>query len=350
MLRPDSHPSQSLTIRSFITQPNMYARGILFGKMKYELGDHAVVRSPELGLEADVEFKVKGWVGGTYNAIGGFIKDSRTNKNLYELSGLWTGEMYAKDLSTGKKELLFDAANAKPSYPQSRPLEEQAPRESQRLWDDTTRAIKKSDHRGATDAKSAIEEEQRREAAERGGEDNWKPKLFVPVPAGDEEKLDWIIEAHVDSKAPPKEQIEQILAIAPILPGQKAGQQQTMSAQQAPPPPYQAQQQPSQGTAQQPLSAQPVGPQPLPSQQPLAGPQPLSSQQQRGGNDLIDFGQHDGATDMKAINSGMANLSAVSTGNSTGSGSKGLSTGGRGNRVVRTDSMGNEEAFEDAET
>ena len=82
----------------------MYARGILFGKMKYELGDHAVVRCPETGLEADIEFKVKGWVGGTYNAIGGYIKDSKSGKNLFELSGLWHDEMFIKDLTTGKKE------------------------------------------------------------------------------------------------------------------------------------------------------------------------------------------------------------------------------------------------------
>lgn len=86
---------------SFITQPNMYARGILFGKMKYELGDHSYVRCPELGLEADIEFKTKGWVGGTYNAIGGYIRDARSGKNLFELSGLWSGEMWAKNLTVG---------------------------------------------------------------------------------------------------------------------------------------------------------------------------------------------------------------------------------------------------------
>ena len=84
---------------SFITQPNMYARGILFGKMKYELGDHSFVRCPETGLVADLEFKVKGYFGGTYNAIGGFIKDMKTDKSLYELSGLWNEEMYIKDLT-----------------------------------------------------------------------------------------------------------------------------------------------------------------------------------------------------------------------------------------------------------
>jgi hypothetical protein len=77
----------------------MYARGILFGKMKYELGDHSYVRCPESGLVADLEFKVKGYFGGTYNAIGGFIKDTKTDKNLFELSGLWSGEMYIKDLT-----------------------------------------------------------------------------------------------------------------------------------------------------------------------------------------------------------------------------------------------------------
>lgn len=76
----------------------MYARGILFGKMKYELGDHSFVRCPELGLEADIEFKTKGYFGGTYNAIGGFIKESKSGKQLFELSGLWSNEMFIKDL------------------------------------------------------------------------------------------------------------------------------------------------------------------------------------------------------------------------------------------------------------
>ena len=83
--------------RYILTQPNMYARGILFGKMKYELGDHSFVRCPELGLSADIEFKTKGYFSGTYNAIGGAIKDDKTGEILYELSGMWTGEMFIKD-------------------------------------------------------------------------------------------------------------------------------------------------------------------------------------------------------------------------------------------------------------
>ena len=76
----------------------MYARGILFGKMKYELGDHSYVKCPELNLSADIEFKVKGYFGGTYNAIGGTIKDDRTGKILYEVSGMWNREMEIKNV------------------------------------------------------------------------------------------------------------------------------------------------------------------------------------------------------------------------------------------------------------
>lgn len=81
---------------SILTQPNMYARGILFGKMKYELGDHSFVRCPELGLSADIEFKTKGYFGGTYNAIGGIIKNE-VGEVLFELSGMWSGEMWITD-------------------------------------------------------------------------------------------------------------------------------------------------------------------------------------------------------------------------------------------------------------
>lgn len=76
----------------------MYARGILFGKMKYELGDHSLVKCPELGLVADLEFKTKGYFSGSYNAIGGVIKEIKTDKHLFELSGYWHGEMFIKDL------------------------------------------------------------------------------------------------------------------------------------------------------------------------------------------------------------------------------------------------------------
>ena len=39
--------------------PNMYARGILFGKMVLELGDTCVARNEKTGMTCDLEFKTK---------------------------------------------------------------------------------------------------------------------------------------------------------------------------------------------------------------------------------------------------------------------------------------------------
>ncbi|KAG9519512.1 Oxysterol-binding protein, partial [Aureobasidium melanogenum] len=281
--------------RYFITQPNMYARGILFGKMKYELGDHAYVRCPELGLEAEIDFKVKGWMTGTYNAIGGHIKDTKSGKNLFEFSGYWDKEMYIKNLTTGKKELIFDATHAKPSYPKARPLEEQGDRESQRLWNKVTKAIKVADQRTATDEKSAIEDRQRAEAAERG-ESEWQPKLFRRTRAGasqspgdldGEENLDWVIDATIDGKTP-DEIVKQVLAIAPILPGQKA-QAKSQPQPQAQPRQEAASAAPAPAAAPQPQQFQ----QAQPAQQ-MQTPQQYQPAPSSGSSNLVDFGHAGG--------------------------------------------------------
>jgi hypothetical protein len=198
----------------------MYARGILFGKMKYELGDHSIVRCPELGLVADLEFKTKGWVGGTYNAIGGTVKNEQNGEVLYELSGFWNEEMFIKDLKvraierwpdsrsmltgckTGHKEMFFNAQKSKPTSPSVRPLEEQEPRESQKLWAKTTQAVKDRNHEVATDEKTKVEDMQRDEASKRAEDGvDWQPRLFRRVRGGPsgpeqgEEDLEWIINA-----------------------------------------------------------------------------------------------------------------------------------------------------------
>lgn len=92
---------------SSLTQPNMYVRGILFGKMKFELGDHSYVRCEALDLIADIEFKVKGYIMGGYDCIGGYIKRESTGENLYELSGKWNREMYIKNLAVRFQIIVF---------------------------------------------------------------------------------------------------------------------------------------------------------------------------------------------------------------------------------------------------
>lgn len=73
------------------------------------------------------------------------------------------------------------------------------------MWSKVTAAIKKVDHRAATDEKTIIEDRQREEAAQRGEGVEWRPKLFRkalgaegaggPGDEAGEEKLDWVIDA-----------------------------------------------------------------------------------------------------------------------------------------------------------
>ncbi|GKT42156.1 oxysterol-binding protein-like protein OBPalpha [Colletotrichum spaethianum] len=280
--------------RYILTQPNMYARGILFGKMKYELGDHSFVRCPELDLVADIEFKTKGWVSGTYNAIGGFIKHESTGEVLYELSGLWSEEMYVKDVKTGHKEMFFNARKSKPSSPLVRPIEEQDERESQKLWLATAQAVKDRNHELATDEKTKVEDRQREEREIRTREGiEWHPRLFRSVQGGPggseegEEELEWIINAKMcvsakvisfrvdeltrsSDSTTPEGQTEQILAIYPILPGQKPSATNAVTPHRPSAP-------------EAPVEEAPADKAP-------------AVQQQDGGKDLIDFGDAPAAT------------------------------------------------------
>ena len=77
-----------------LTMPNMYARGILFGKMVLELGDTCTVRNDAPDLHADLEFKTKGFFSGAYNTIAGRVKHGPTE--LGEVSGKWSALMEFK--------------------------------------------------------------------------------------------------------------------------------------------------------------------------------------------------------------------------------------------------------------
>ncbi|KAK9479681.1 hypothetical protein V1514DRAFT_327859 [Lipomyces japonicus] len=199
-----------------LTQPNMYARNILIGKLKYELGDHSFVRCPGNDLIADIEFKVKGFISGTYNAILGKIIRESTGDVLYEITGKWNELLEIKNLKTGKKSVFFDSSTAKPQFPKVRPISEQGPLESRRLWLKVTNALAKQNHDEATEEKFIIEDRQRQETKQREEEGvEWHPRLFKQTA----EPLEWIIHKDIDA-ATPEEQVKQILSIAPILEGQ----------------------------------------------------------------------------------------------------------------------------------
>ncbi|CAE6401552.1 unnamed protein product [Rhizoctonia solani] len=166
-----------------ISMPNMYARGILFGRMVLELGDMCAVKCEKTGMICDVDFKTKGFFSGSYNAVAGRVKQGNTD--IADVSGLWSSSMEYKSLKTGEKRMLFDAAKENIVEKFVYPEEEQEPNESQRLWTKLTDAIHHKDMEAATDAKSEVENAQR-EAARKREETGAKhvPRFFEQNKAG----------------------------------------------------------------------------------------------------------------------------------------------------------------------
>lgn len=213
-----------------LSQPNMYARGILFGGLKFELGDHLLIRSSTIDVVADIDFKTKGFISGTYNAIQGTVQEG--SHRLYEINGKWNEVMTIKDMKTKKTSTFFDCEKATPLKPKVRDISEQGDFESRKLWLKVTDALAKRDHTVATDEKFKVEESQREMAKKRADDGvEFHPKLFRALTIEEttqfgNENLEFIVyKDHVLNKDIIKHDTqkttEHIFEIAPFLPGQK---------------------------------------------------------------------------------------------------------------------------------
>jgi hypothetical protein len=60
-----------------------------------------------------LDFKVKGFFTGTYNAIGGKISRISTGEVLYNLSGKWSEVVYIQQPSQPNKTLFWDVEGSK---------------------------------------------------------------------------------------------------------------------------------------------------------------------------------------------------------------------------------------------
>lgn len=206
-----------------MNQPNVYCRGILFGKLRYELGDQMVVKCPTNGYEATIEFKVKGIISGTYDAIEGKILNLNTGEMYYTLGGKWNDIMDIKDVRTGSLKVFYDTHESKVHKPKVRPLDEQLDIESRKLWKPTIDALAARDHQIATSEKAKVEDEQRENAKKRSQDGvEFHPKLFRPVTKDEDElaDLEYVLYKKLDLKDSPEELERHIFEVLPIKPGQ----------------------------------------------------------------------------------------------------------------------------------
>ena len=205
-----------------MSQPNVYCRGILFGKLRYELGDNMVVKCPKLNLEATIEFKVKGLLSGVYDAIEGKVINTSNGDHLYSISGKWNDIMEIKNVKTGIKKVFFDTHSSNVIRPKVRPPSEQLGRESNKLWGPTIDALSVRDHELATAEKAKVESEQRHVAKKRTEKgEEYLPRLFKKNIAPElVEGPEYVLYKDFDFSLDPKTIEHLLFKMMPFLPGQ----------------------------------------------------------------------------------------------------------------------------------
>jgi hypothetical protein len=165
------------TSHYYLTPPNTFARGLLFGTMFMELGDYATVKSIQDSISSEIEFKTKAFFGSSEgDLIQGKIKVGEDV--AYKLGGSWSGKIDITDQETHFSTVLFDA-KTECCQKIVTPVCEQEEYESGRLWENVANAIIKNDQDKATVEKTRIEENQRFNAKNRETNSiQWKSRFF----------------------------------------------------------------------------------------------------------------------------------------------------------------------------
>uniref|UniRef100_A0A669F1T6 Oxysterol-binding protein n=1 Tax=Oreochromis niloticus TaxID=8128 RepID=A0A669F1T6_ORENI len=163
-----------------ITMPYAHCKGILYGTMTLELGGKVTIECEKTKCVAELEFKLKPFLGGSgsVNQINGKIFVGE--EVLATVDGHWDNEVFIHEKRSGQQEILW---NPSPEIRSSRlkrqvvQLDQQGEFESERLWQHVTSAIMDRDQVRATQEKFVLEEAQRRDSRERGDKP-WLPRLF----------------------------------------------------------------------------------------------------------------------------------------------------------------------------
>ncbi|GFP89202.1 oxysterol-binding protein-related protein 4c [Phtheirospermum japonicum] len=142
------------------------------------------VRCPESGLEAELSYRGNSFLPrpSVHRSIKGKIFLSSTSQTIYEIDGHWDRTVTAKDVSTGKTTIVYNAKEALSGLktPFVKDPEAILESESTVVWGEVTRAILQKSWDKAREAKTCIEEWQREIGRERKSKDDvFAPKYFT---------------------------------------------------------------------------------------------------------------------------------------------------------------------------
>nr|KAJ3419458.1 hypothetical protein HK105_006938 [Polyrhizophydium stewartii] len=186
-----------------ISHPWATVNGWLTGSPYIVVSDQVVIVCPKSGLKASYFTRPKFAIEGKifrhdYSKDAGWSDKERRDAEklskipaadvLCTLSGAWNSRITYRMAGSTEDQLLFDMASSEVAPKIVRPVEEQDPLESRRVWRAVTDALHAKDYSTATKEKRAIEDRQRRIAAEhRAAIENQKHNHTHPAPAAEYE-------------------------------------------------------------------------------------------------------------------------------------------------------------------
>jgi len=163
--------------------PNVKIKGILGGKPYPELqGSYSLISST--GYVSKITFEGKGfWGGGQKNSFDAkMFHADRPKETLYHAKGVWNGLSVFEDARTGKELEKLDFATLKSLPLKIEDIAEQDPWESRRAWGDVISALRKGDMKAAANAKSIVEQGQRKMRQEEAASGTkWEARFFKAV-------------------------------------------------------------------------------------------------------------------------------------------------------------------------
>ncbi|KAF3941718.1 hypothetical protein ABW19_dt0206700 [Dactylella cylindrospora] len=176
-----------------LTHPAAHLGGFLRGALSITVQDICYVTCPRLKLKVILHYLEEPWVGRSRYKVEGVIfkydPDNDTITRIRDvpeedvkarIDGSWITQMYYTLAGSKEKKLLIDVEPLFPATKYVPPEELQLPNESRRMWQQVTDAILGRDYNKATDLKIAIEEQKRKELAEREAKkEAWTPKYFI---------------------------------------------------------------------------------------------------------------------------------------------------------------------------
>ncbi|EEB07288.1 oxysterol binding protein [Schizosaccharomyces japonicus yFS275] len=174
------------------THPSGSVGGVLRGNMHINMHDSTFITCPKTGLKVILTYTEESWLGKPKSLVNGVIfkydpKDDKyhTIKSvpssliLAKFHGSWRNCIFYELAEEKKTRVLVDINELDMVRKNCPPLDEQLPFESRKIWFPVTENIFLKRYSKATREKIAIEDEQRKLAAEREkNNQKWVPRFF----------------------------------------------------------------------------------------------------------------------------------------------------------------------------